>query len=32
VEPYDKDRYLAPDIEIIKQLILSGEFSMSMAQ
>jgi histidine ammonia-lyase len=32
VEPYEKDRYFAPDIEIIKQLILNGEFSMSMAQ
>lgn len=32
VEPYEKDRYFSPDIEIIKQLILSGEFSMSMAQ
>jgi histidine ammonia-lyase len=29
VEPYNQDRYFAPDIAIIKQLILSGQFSMS---
>ena len=29
VETYDKDRYFSPDIEIIKQLVSSGEFSMT---
>lgn len=29
VEPWDSDRYFAPDIAIIKQLVLSGQFSMS---
>jgi histidine ammonia-lyase len=29
VEPYNYDRYFAPDIAIIKQLILGGQFSMS---
>ncbi len=28
VDHYDKDRYFAPDIEIIKQSILKGEFTM----
>ncbi|CEK10827.1 histidine ammonia-lyase [Legionella hackeliae] len=26
VAPYDKDRYFAPDIEVIKQMILHGDF------
>ncbi|KTC78236.1 histidine ammonia-lyase [Legionella brunensis] len=26
VEPYDRDRYFAPDIAVIKQMILRGEF------
>lgn len=30
VAPYDKDRYFAPDIAIIKQKILNAEFSMSV--
>lgn len=29
VDHYDKDRYFAPDIMIIKQKILEGEFAMS---
>jgi histidine ammonia-lyase len=29
VDHYDKDRYFAPDIMIIKQKILNGEFAMS---
>ena len=29
VDHYDQDRYFAPDIAIIKQKILKGEFSMS---
>ncbi|KTD18488.1 histidine ammonia lyase [Legionella lansingensis] len=28
VEPYENDRYFAPDIAIIKQLILDGEFRL----
>jgi histidine ammonia-lyase len=26
---YDKDRYFAPDIAVIKKMILSGEFLIS---
>ncbi|WED44204.1 histidine ammonia-lyase [Legionella cardiaca] len=26
VKPYDKDRYFAPDIEVVKQMIFKGEF------
>lgn len=29
VDPYETDRYFAPDIAIIKQLVLEGEFAMS---
>jgi len=29
VEPYEVDRYFAPDIAIIKQQILNGEFAMT---
>ncbi len=29
VDPYTSDRYLAPDIAIIKQKILAGEFALS---
>lgn len=28
VDPYDQDRYFAPDIAVIKQMILNGEFGM----
>lgn len=29
VEPFDQDRYFAPDIAIVKQMVLNGDFSMS---
>lgn len=29
VDPYNRDRYFAPDIAIIKQKILNGDFAMS---